>query len=260
MMRESAKRVLRTAQTFVPALADIKAVAQDRLSRMTGKPFESDFCALRLFGGEGGRLHLDIGANRGQSITAIRICADRPRIISFEPNPKLAAALKRRFGGVEGLRIEPVGLGSEEGEFELHIPSYRGYVFDGLASTDREMAASWLNPRTLVGFDPAKLSIESVRCRIRTLDSFNLAPFFMKLDVQGSELRALQGGAQTLERHRPVLLIEWPEPEVAGWLSERGYRPYAFDGRERFRRDQRGDLNTFFMTDDKAALVASNVD
>jgi FkbM family methyltransferase len=215
MMKESAKRVLRTAQTFVPALADIKAVAQDRLSRLTGKPFESDFCALRLFDG----------------ITAIRICADRPRIISFEPNPKLAAALKRRFAGVEGLRIEPVGLGTEEGEFELHIPSYRGYVFDGLASTDREMAASWLNPRTLVGFDPAKLTIESVRCRIRTLDSFNLAPFFMKLDVQGSELRALQGGAQTLERHRPVLLIEWPEPEVASWLSARGYRPYAFDGR-----------------------------
>jgi FkbM family methyltransferase len=258
-MMRTAQRVLRTAQTFIPAFGDIKAAAQDRLARLTGRPFEADFAALRLFGGEG-RLHLDIGANRGQSITAIRLCAASPRIVSFEPNPKLAAALVRRFGAVEGLRIEPVGLGAAEGEFALHIPSYRGYVFDGLASTDRAMAESWLNRRTLVAFDPAKLAIETVRCRIRTLDSFDLAPFFVKIDVQGSELAVLQGGEGTIARHRPVLLIEWPEDDVAAWLAARGYVPHAFDGREqRFRRHRGGGLNTFFMTEDKAALVADRI-
>ena len=256
---KSAQRVLRTAQTFVPALGNIKAAAQDRLARLTGRPFESDFEALRLFGGEG-RLHLDIGANRGQSITAIRLCANKPRIISFEPNPKLAAALERRFGDVQGVRVEPVGLGAAAGEFELHIPSYRGYVFDGLASTDRAMAESWLNERTLVAFDPAKVTIETVRCRIRTLDTFDLAPFFMKLDVQGSELGVLAGGQGTIDRHHPVLLIEWPEAEVSAWLTQHGYVPYAFDERERmFRRNRGGPLNTFFMTEDKAALVADRI-
>ena len=120
-----------------------------------------------------------------------------------------------------GLRIEPVGLGAEEGEFDLHIPSYRGYVFDGLASTDRHSAESWLNEDTLLAFDPAKLSIETVRCRIRTLDGFGLEPFFMKIDVQGSELKVLMGGESTIGRHRPVLLIEWPEPEVSAWLAAR---------------------------------------
>lgn len=258
-MMRSAQRVLRTAQTFVPALGNIKAAAQYRLARLTGRPFEADFEALRLFGGEA-RLHLDIGANRGQSITAIRLCTQHPRIVSFEPNPKLAAALLRRFAGTEGLRIEPVGLGAEPGEFELHIPSYRGYVFDGLASTDREMAASWLNPRTILGFDPAKLSIETVRCRIRMLDSFALEPFFVKIDVQGAELAVLQGGSRTIERHRPVMLIEWPEPDVAEWLAARGYAPYAYDAQaQRFGRGANRGLNTFFMTEDRAALVARHI-
>ncbi|WP_372617682.1 FkbM family methyltransferase [Falsiroseomonas sp.] len=258
-MMRSAQRVLRTAQTFFPALGDIKAAAQDRLARLTGIPFEADFRALRLFGGEG-RLHLDIGANRGQSITAIRMCATRPRIVSFEPNPKLAAALKRRFAEVPGVRIEPVGLGAAEGEFSLHIPSYRGYVFDGLASTDREAAASWLNERTLIGFDPAKLSIETVRCRIRRLDDFGLEPFFIKVDVQGTELQVLQGGQRTIEAHRPVLLLEWPEDELIAWLAARGYRRYAFDAREQvFHHDRGGTLNSFFMTDDKAALVGKQL-
>jgi FkbM family methyltransferase len=243
----------------MPALGNIKAAAQDRLARLTRKPFESDFEALRLFGGED-RLHLDIGANRGQSITAIGMCAVRPRIVSFEPNPKLAAALMRRFAGVPGLRIEPVGLGAEEGEFSLHIPSYRGYVFDGLASTDREMAAGWLNDRTLIGFDPAKLTIETVRCRIRTLDSFDLAPFFIKVDVQGMELQVLQGGERTLAEHRPVLLLEWPEPPLSAWLAARGYRCFAYDARARvFQPDRNGSLNSFFMTEDKAAMFAKNI-
>ena len=76
-------------------------------------------------------------------------------------------------------------------------------------------------------------------CRIRTLDSFGLDPFFAKIDVQGSELRVLMGGQETIARNRPVLLIEWPEPEVSDWLTERGYVPYAFDAQaQSFRRGQ----------------------
>src|SRR3954451_18218049 len=117
-MRENVKRVIRTAQTFVPRIADLKAEAQLQFSRITRKPFEVEFEALRLLGGEG-RLYLDVGANRGQSITAIRMMTTAPRIISFEANPALASRLSNRFGSLAGVRIEPVGLGDREGDFDL---------------------------------------------------------------------------------------------------------------------------------------------
>jgi FkbM family methyltransferase len=43
---------------------------------------------------------------------------------------------------------------------------------------------------------------------IRTLDSFNLNPHFIKMDVEGYELKTLQGAIQTLKQHHPILLFE----------------------------------------------------
>ena len=95
---------------------------------------------------------------------------------------------------------------------------------------------------------------------IDTLDALDLSPFFVKIDVQGSELWVLEGGARTLEIHRPVLLVENPaiEAEVA-FLERFGYVAYRFDG-QRFRRGEGGSPNAFLMTPDKAALVASHID
>jgi FkbM family methyltransferase len=258
-MREPIKRYIRTAQTFFPWLPDLKSNLQDQLSRVTGQPLEPDFLALRLFGGEG-RLHLDVGANRGQSIAAIRAVASKPRVISFEPNPRLAAALLRRFSSLPAVRIEPVGLAQQDGVFDLHVPSYRGYIFDGLASFSREEAMSWLNPSTIVAFDSARLGCETLRCRVTMLDSFGLDPFFAKLDVQGYELQVLMGGAETLRRSAPVLLIEAPSEEVQSYLRQFGYRPYRYDDRLRRFKPGAGGQNTFFMTAEKAALVSSHID
>lgn len=258
-MREPIKRYIRTAQTFFPWLPDVKSNLQEQFARVTGQPFEADFAALRLFGGEG-RLHLDIGANRGQSIAAIRTVASRPRIVAFEPNPRLAAALSRRYGDLADVRIEPVGLGEREDSFGLHVPAYRGYVFDGLASFSREEAMGWLNPKTIVGFNPARLTCETVTCRVTTLDSFGLAPFFAKLDTQGTELQVLKGGAETLRRSSPVLLVESPADEVQAYLRSLGYAPYRYDDRARRFMPGAGGLNTFFLTSDKARLVAPHIE
>ena len=258
-MREDIKRYFRTAQTYFPLLPTVKTRVQTELSKVTNRPFEADFGALRLFGGKH-RLCLDIGANRGQSIAALGLVTSGPKIVSFEPNPRLAAALTRRFGGLSDVRIEPVGLGDKEGAFDLHVPSYRRYSFDGLASFDREEAMSWLNQQTIVGFNPAKLSCQKVRCKIRTLDSFELAPFFAKFDVQGYELCALIGGRETLKRYTPVLMVETPGQEVVDYLRQFDYRPYVYHDRRRRFAAGVGGQNTFFMTDDKADIVSGSID
>lgn len=41
-----------------------------------------------------------------------------------------------------------------------------------------------------------------------TLDSLNLAPDFIKLDVEGMEWHALKGGEQTIKRYKPVIMLE----------------------------------------------------
>jgi FkbM family methyltransferase len=67
-----------------------------------------------------------------------------------------------------------------------------------------------------------------------TIDSLSLPALdFLALDIEGAELLALKGGAATIEKFRPVVLVEdlphapWhglPLGGVAVWLKARGYR------------------------------------
>lgn len=247
------QKIARTAQTLAPWIADVKPWLQRRYCIWRNTPFESDFNLLRFF--PGSRLqYVDIGANRGQSIDAIRITANRPRIVSFEANPVLASKLDRALAAENDILIHPVGLGEKPGEFTLYLPRYRNYVFDGLASFHEEHAMSWLSSETLLRFDPAKLSCITVQCRVRTLDEFHLEPFFMKLDIQGFELAALKGAQITLRRHSPVLLIETPEPALFEFVSQFGYKPYHFKN-GKIRLGAGDTVNMWFMTDDKASLL-----
>ncbi len=44
--------------------------------------------------------------------------------------------------------------------------------------------------------------------RVSTLDSFSLNPDFIKVDVEGYELKFLQGAIQTILKHQPIIAIE----------------------------------------------------
>jgi len=47
-----------------------------------------------------------------------------------------------------------------------------------------------------------------------TLDSFNIAPSFIKIDVEGCELKVLKGAAKTIEKSRPIMVIEVNHPAL----------------------------------------------
>ncbi len=48
-----------------------------------------------------------------------------------------------------------------------------------------------------------------VAVKIRTLDSFNLKNItFIKYDIEGYELRAIQGSEQTIKKYNPVIVVE----------------------------------------------------
>ncbi len=218
-----------------------------RMNALLRRPSEVDFVALKRFRPASGTVIVDIGANRGESIAAVRLFHPDVTIVAFEPNPILGERLAARFKNDRALELNHCGLGAKDGAFELYVPYYKGVPFDGLASFHREEAANWLNAERLYGFKAQHQSIEKFVCQVRRLDSFNLKPSFVKIDVQGFEPDVIIGGRETIATYRPVILMEnnQPEKDSAG-LTALGYRAYCYEN-GRLHPNRFGQLNTFYI-------------
>lgn len=245
-------KVLRTLQCLVPAIRPLKFASYNFGTRAFGWPMEEDFRLLEKIAPVD--LALDIGANWGQSIHALQRTARPKNIISFEPNPVLAARLQQKFAGDARVKIQPAALADRTGTFKLYVPSYRGYLFDGLASLDYDSAASWLNEERIYGFKPEALSIIEHDVPVMVLDDFRLKPDVVKIDVQGMELAVIQGGQETLSTSKPLVIVETPPPEVVAALAECGLLPYRFHGGKLVAGDTTG-LNTVFIHPDRMAQL-----
>ena len=137
-----------------------------------------------------GDVAIDVGGNVGVYTFALSKLA--ARVISFEPNPQLAARL--RTLALANVEVKDVALSSSAGTATLTIPDWpEGHGFGSL--------------RAEMGFGDTRLIKHEVA--MRTLDSFAFDKLdFIKIDVEGFEEQVLDGGMRTIEARRPAILIE----------------------------------------------------
>ena len=241
------KKLIRTIQSEVPFAKSAKDAWRFWSLRLSRRPHEEDFRALSMLP-DG--CCVDVGANQGQSIESIRLFKPNAQVIAFEANPRLATKLTERYRGQKSIQINEFGLSDTCGNFTLYIPFYNNFEYDALASMERDHAASWIGTETVYNFRPHKLRVEEVECRTKTLDSFNLEPVFVKIDVEGLEYVVLQGAKETLVKHNPVVLLEYSEFDARAkhFLQSIGYAEYAYD-RSGFQKGQSGrdKPNSFFI-------------
>lgn len=240
------KNFFRSIQTYFPALHDVRFDLKFFKMKMTKTPHENDFNALKQFNPKEDQVLVDIGSNRGESICSMLLASNLSnKIVGFEPNKLVFDKLIRRFGKDKKVILHNVGLGSTKEKLNLFIPFYRNWMFDGLSSFNINEAREWLKTR-LWNFKEVKLSIKEVPCQIETLDSYNLRPCFIKIDVQGFELEVLRGAKETITEYKPVLLIESITEEVIDFLKPIGYDFYSFENGS--FKPGNGILNTFCST------------
>jgi FkbM family methyltransferase len=253
----SLSKLLRTLQSEFPGLKGLKDSYYYHSRKLLSKPHESDFLALRFIPDDLPGCYVDVGANHGQSIEAIKAVKKQARVYSFEANGMLAERLIARYRGRADITVQPFGLADEELQLTLYVPAYNGFVYDGLASFDKASAANWLSPDTLYWFSPKKLVLQETTCNTRRFDDQGLQPLFIKIDVQGYEYQVIKGGVATIRQHEPILLIEdfhW-EAEIGSLLGGLGYQQYLFDENGFYPARDDSTMNKFLMTPRRAATL-----
>jgi FkbM family methyltransferase len=143
-----------------------------------------------------GDVVVDIGAHRGSyTYWMQRAVGGGGKVFSFEPQPALAAFLKRMVAtlGFRQVTVEHLGVSSVSGQMTLLVP--------------RSSYEATFEADSISG-DHVKHSVHVV-----TLDEYfaeHCGPKIrlIKCDAEGHELEIFRGGRRILESHHPILVFE----------------------------------------------------
>jgi FkbM family methyltransferase len=221
--------VIRSIAVRLPVM--YRALQSGRAWRIRGaiRPsYEPEFQALpEVLPRSRVRAVVDVGANFGQSIVALGRVYPAAAITAFEPNAQVAQVLRKRFVDRDGIHVHVVGLGSEPGAAVLHVPSYNGIPFPGLASLDASGAHRWFSSETILGYREKLFREDLIPVRIERLDDQVTSADLIKIDVEGHEVDVLTGGLRLITGARPALLVECSGTfhDVCDLLAPDGYRP-----------------------------------
>ena len=179
-----------------------------------------------------GMVFLDGGANDGlYSLYAARRVAPGGRVLAIEPSTREFERLEanltlNRLSSVEALKL---ALGSETGEATLAIaePGHEG---------QNTIGARVSNPKVTTSAHET-VPIETIDGLVEQLELDRLD--FVKLDVEGSEVDALDSARAALARFRPIVLLEAEDERLASQqrtkqdllriVEEIGYELWVFD-------------------------------
>lgn len=165
---------------------------------------------------------IDVGANIG--LYTYSLSNKFKNVISFEPIASLYKNLLRSFKSFDNVEIHNAALSDRDGEETLFIPER----FHAWSTLEKD------NPMLNVASKEQK--IIEVKITLKRLDDYKLNNIsFIKIDVEGHEMKVLEGAAETIKNNNPLLLIEVEERhkqgavgEVAGYLSNFGYNAFFY--------------------------------
>jgi FkbM family methyltransferase len=165
---------------------------------------ERDFVGLRLLSNSNRReLAIDIGFNDGLSSISI-LRNSNFRIVAFEPLSVNIPPLQKLI--LKDVTIHRFGLGSSNCFLKIYTPTFKKKRITPYSSVSSHLAVSNFSRDSKRNINQIGLIEETIE--VRTLDSFELTPRFIKIDTEGTELDVLKGGTQTINRGRPAIMIE----------------------------------------------------
>lgn len=215
--------------------------------RWSGVPYEAKYEFLSAQSLGSGTI-LDVGANYGQSALSIRHFAPNNPIVCIEANPTLVPAMELTQRRVRDCSYVIAAVSDDVGVQELTVPTFGRVTNTGGASLDHDFVhgrAALLEERYR-----APIAMRTQVVPTITVDSLDLDVALLKLDVEGLEDRVIRGASLTIERCRPIVVMEVLHSNGGAMdeLATMGYSFFLPSGRD------------LMPTSPEAALAADALD
>lgn len=168
---------------------------------------------------------VDVGANNGAYSYFFKEITKSERVLAFEPLPGLHKKLKVWFKNIELFNL---ALSDKAEKTKIRIPVINNRLYESRAKLDNlkeenESATMEIEIRTNT------LDAIVVECKLQRLD-------VIKIDIEGHELKAINGALNTIQKFHPYLLVEVESRHHKGSveqpvsaISSLGYKAYFFN-------------------------------
>ncbi len=178
---------------------------------------ESKFLKKKL---QKGMRLLDLGANIGfYSIFARSIIGEKGLVISFEPFPKNANLIRKsvKLNHYDNVVVVEAAVSDKQGKAKLYLsPEY--YTENSLIDLEFTYPKNWKGQR-------------AIDVKVVTIDDFlekkikNFCVNFIKMDIEGSEHKALIGMEKTIEQNESLALMTefWPNGLIKNGSDPRDF-------------------------------------
>lgn len=179
------------------------------------------------FAGDGA-VTVDIGASWGLfSYHLARRVGRSGTVFSYEPHPMNKAVLGKLAAARPNVRFRPVAVSDMKGSADMQVPVFGRRRVTAQASLSHGFDGQH-------GVRVEKVTVPTVRLDDEIGDRHI---DFIKIDVEGHEMRVLRGASAMLRKHVPPMLIEieqrhldHPIKDVFAELEGIGYTLYFIDG------------------------------
>ena len=174
-----------------------------------------------------GVVAVDAGANIGVfSVEWSRHMSGWGRVISIEAQERVFHALAGNIAINNCFNATPIfaAVSSQPGQMRIRVPNYFAPAsFGSLELRQRENTEAIGQP---IDYSEEKMAT----VRTLSIDSLQLPRLdFLKVDVEGMEMEALEGARRSVESFRPVMFIENAKADraaIAAYLAEYGYKEF----------------------------------
>ena len=189
-------------------------------------PHDKSYYGFAHLTGSVDGLFLDVGANNGITAAGFRKLNRRYRILALEASRIHAPALERLKQKMEGFDYRITGVGKAGGSFRLFTPIFRGIPIHTHASASRgymDVALRRDFPARVVD----RVTVDEQTVEIIPIDSLDLSPSLVKIDIEGGDFDAVLGMQKTIARCRPPSCLSsrperaraWPRSFTRGYIG-----------------------------------------